>query len=194
MAGFLTRLRFGRPFVSLKLAMSLDGKIALPSGESRWITGQQARAHAHLERSRSEMILIGRRTFECDYPALDVRLEGLEHRSPRRALLTSGDAPEGWEKIARPQDIAALEAVDHLLVEGGAAAASSFLAADLVDRLLLYRAPILLGQGKDALGPIGLDSLAAAHGRWRLQDSRMLGIDRLDVYERVRQDEAPSQV
>jgi diaminohydroxyphosphoribosylaminopyrimidine deaminase/5-amino-6-(5-phosphoribosylamino)uracil reductase len=188
MAGFLTRQRLGRPFVTLKLAMSLDGKIAPASGSSRWITGEDARTHAHLERSRADMILVGRGTFETDSPALDVRLEGLEDRSPRRAILTSGEAPEGWETVAGPDAISALEGVNDLLVEGGAGAASAFLAADLVDRLLIYRAPILIGEGKAALGDIGLASLADAHGRWRLEDSRMLGIDRLDVYDRVRGD------
>ena len=90
------------------------------------------------------------------------------------------------EEIAAPEEIARLEKVDHLFVEGGAATASAFLEADLVDRLLLYRAPILIGAGKPALGDIGLDALADAHGRWRIIDSRMLGIDRLEVYERVR--------
>jgi diaminohydroxyphosphoribosylaminopyrimidine deaminase/5-amino-6-(5-phosphoribosylamino)uracil reductase len=192
MAGFLTRQRLGRPFVTLKLAMSLDGRIALPSGESRWITGPEARAHAHLERARSEMILVGRVTLETDSPALDVRLEGLEQHKPRRAVLTSGDAPAGWEKVDSPAAIAALEGVDHLLVEGGAGTASAFLAADLVDRLLLYRAPILIGEGRPALGDIDLHRLADAHMKWRPHDSRMLGIDRLEVYERVRQDEPGS--
>jgi diaminohydroxyphosphoribosylaminopyrimidine deaminase/5-amino-6-(5-phosphoribosylamino)uracil reductase len=186
MAGFLTRQRFARPFVTLKLAMSLDGRIAPASGSSRWITGEDARAHGHLERSRADMILVGRGTFEADSPALDVRLEGLESRSPRRAILTSGEAPEGWERVESPGAIAALERVNDLLLEGGAGAASAFLAADLVDRLLIYRAPILIGDGKVALGGIGLASLAEAHGRWRLEDSRMLGIDRLEVYVRVR--------
>ena len=66
------------------------------------------------------------------------------------------------------------------------ATATAFLAADLVDRLLIYRAPILIGEGKRAVGDIGLDALADAHGRWRLADARLLGIDRLEVYERVR--------
>jgi diaminohydroxyphosphoribosylaminopyrimidine deaminase/5-amino-6-(5-phosphoribosylamino)uracil reductase len=88
MAGFLTRQLLGRPNVTLKLAMSLDGRIALPSGESRWISGEDARAHVHGERARTDMILIGRGTFEADRPKLDVRLPGLEARAPRRALLT----------------------------------------------------------------------------------------------------------
>jgi len=184
--GFLMRRREARPFVTLKLATSLDGRIALPSGESRWITGAQARAHGHLERARHEMILVGRGTLAADAPTLDVRLPGLEGRSPRRAVLTTGDAPDGWEKVAAPAAIGALDKVDHLLVEGGAGAASAFLAADLVDRLLLYRAPILIGEGRAALGDIGPGSLAEAHGRWHLADARALGSDRLEVYERVR--------
>ncbi|WP_184087981.1 bifunctional diaminohydroxyphosphoribosylaminopyrimidine deaminase/5-amino-6-(5-phosphoribosylamino)uracil reductase RibD [Sphingomonas xinjiangensis] len=176
MAGFLTRQAKGRPHVTLKLATSLDGRIALPSGESRWITGPQARAHAHLERARHEAILVGRGTWEIDRPRLDVRLAGLEHRAPRRLVLSStGD-------LRSPSDIAGLEGVDHLLVEGGAEAAAAFLRAGLVDRLLLYRAPILLGTGKPALGDIGLPDLASAHGRWSLLDARQLGSDRLEVY------------
>ena len=212
MAGFLTRQRDGRPFITLKLATSLGGCIAAASGESKWITGPEARAHAHLERSRHEAILVGRGTYEADGPALDVRLAGLEARSPQRFVLSTtrhaglvpaSTAPQtiapveewtpervrgdgSWETIASPSAIATLEDIDHLLVEGGAATAAAFLAADLVDRLLLYRAPILIGGGKPALADIGLTELAGAHGRWRWHDTRMLGSDRLEVYERVR--------
>ena len=186
MAGFLTRLRLGRPFITLKLAMSLDGKIALPSGESRWITGEDARAHVHLERARSDMILVGRGTYERDRPKLDVRLPGLEERSPLRALLTRGEAVEGWARLGSPEEVFGLDEVNDLLIEGGSATASAFLAAVLVDRMLIYRAPILIGDGKSSVGYIGLTDLADAHRRWTLADSRMLGIDRLEVYERDR--------
>ncbi len=270
-AGFLTRRAFGRPQVTLKLATSLDGCIAMADGTSRWITGPQARAHAHLERSRHEAILVGRGTFEADAPKLDVRVAGLEARAPRRVMLSStlsgvdpGPVPlsspapigravatadltttgltaappavalpaamlqpapmrhfaairhpsegwslsvgeselapqgdpslrwgdgqaDGWTIIVCPADIATLDGVDHILVEGGAQTAAAFLAADLVDRLLLYRAPILIGGGKPAIGDIGID-LAAAHGRWGAVDARQLGSDRLEVYERARSD------
>jgi len=188
MAGFLTRQRLGRPHVTLKLATSLDGRIARADGESRWITGAKARAHVHLERSRHEAILVGRGTWEADAPRLDVRLRGLEARSPRRFILTNRrpDHADGWEWVDSPSAIAGLDRVDHLFVEGGAGAAAAFLREDLVDRLLLYRAPILIGEGRSAIGDIGLLSLADAHGRWRLLDSRMLGSDRLEVYERRR--------
>ncbi|WP_077148871.1 bifunctional diaminohydroxyphosphoribosylaminopyrimidine deaminase/5-amino-6-(5-phosphoribosylamino)uracil reductase RibD, partial [Sphingopyxis sp. KK2] len=184
MAPWWTRQGQGRPFVTLKLATSLDGAIARADGSSRWITGPRARAHGHLERARHEAILVGRGTYEADSPKLDVRLPGLEGRSPRRLMLTRGAAPDGWTAVALPESV---DGVDSLLVEGGAGAASAFLAADRVDRLLLYRAPILIGAGKAALGDIGLADLADAHGRWRLADSRLLGSDRLDVYERARE-------
>lgn len=186
MAGFLTRRREGRPHVTLKLATSLDGRIALPDGTSRWITGASARAHAHVERARAELIVVGRRTFETDAPRLDVRLAGLEARSPARALLTGGEAPEGWLGLPEPAAIADADA-DHVLIEGGAGAAAAFLAADLVDRLLLYRAPILIGAGRPAIDDIGLADLGDAHGRWTLHEARMLGSDRLEVYERARE-------
>ena len=184
MAPWWTRQALGRPFVTLKLATSLDGRIAMADGSSRWITGARARAHGHLERAQHEAILVGRGTLDADAPKLDVRLPGLEGRGPNKLLLTKGAAPEGWAAIASPESI---DGIDSLLGEGGAGAASAFLAADRVDRLLLYRAPILIGGGRAALGDIGLADLADAHGRWRLDDSRMLGSDRLDVYERVRE-------
>jgi diaminohydroxyphosphoribosylaminopyrimidine deaminase / 5-amino-6-(5-phosphoribosylamino)uracil reductase len=184
MAPWWTRQTAGRPYVTLKLATSLDGCIAMRDGSSRWITGERARAHGHRERAGHQAILVGRGTLEVDDPKLDVRLPGLEARSPKRLLLTRGMAPTGWTAVDSPESIAG---VDSVLVEGGAAAASAFLAADRVDRLLLYRAPILIGGGRPALGDIGLTDLANAHGRWRLTDSRLLGSDRLDVYERVRE-------
>ncbi|WP_353203997.1 bifunctional diaminohydroxyphosphoribosylaminopyrimidine deaminase/5-amino-6-(5-phosphoribosylamino)uracil reductase RibD [Sphingomonas sp.] len=192
MAGFLTRRALGRPHVTLKLAVSLDGATALGSGLSKWITGPEARAHTHLERARHEAILVGRGTLEADDPALDVRLAGLEPRAPRRIVL-SQTASTGWEQIATPHDIAALDGVDHLLVEGGATTAAAFLSADLVDRLLLYRAPIVVGGGR-TLPDLGLIDLTDAHGRWRNSDARTLGSDRLEVYERVRDSAVPAKV
>jgi len=187
LSGYLTRLRLGRPRVTLKLALSIDGKIALPSGESQWITGEDARRHVHLERSRSDMILVGRGTYMADSPRLDVRLPGLEERSPRRALLTSGEAVEGWEVLRSPEDVFRLHDVNDLLVEGGSATATAFLSADLVDRILIYRAPIIVGEGKSSFGYVGLDAIADAHGKWRPAGERRLGIDRLEIYERVRE-------
>ena len=186
LAGWLTRLELGRPRITLKLALSIDGKIALPSGESKWITGEDARRHVHVERARNDMILVGRGTYQADKPRLDVRLPGLESASPRRALLTRGEAVEGWEILRNPQDVYRLHDVNDLLVEGGSATATAFLSEDLVDRILIYRAPIIVGEGKSSFGYVGLDAIGDAHGRWRLVDEQRLGVDRLEVYERIR--------
>jgi diaminohydroxyphosphoribosylaminopyrimidine deaminase/5-amino-6-(5-phosphoribosylamino)uracil reductase len=220
MAGFLTRRAHGRPHVTLKLALSLDGAAAMADGQSQWITGAAARAHTHLERSRHDAILVGRGTWETDRPRLDVRLPGLEDRSPLRVVLTTNPPlqgevaaqradggvatcgavsnldtppsavqadtfPSGRDTvyITTPTAIATLPA-DHLFVEGGAHTAAAFLRTDLVDRLLLYRAPILIGGGR-TLPDLGLIDLAAAHDHWTLADQRQLGSDRLEVYERA---------
>lgn len=187
MAGWLMQQENGRPFITLKLATSLDGCIALANGESRWITGPAARAHGHLERARSNLILVGRGTFDADTPSLDVRLPGLEACSPDKLLLTSGQAPLGWTALPCPQEVHMLSDAQYLLIEGGAAAAAAFVKADLVDRLLLHRAPILLGGGKSALADTGLDQLSGAHGQWQRSNTRQLGSDMLEVYERVRE-------
>ncbi len=215
MAGWLSVIERGRPFVTLKLATSIDGCIATASGESQWITGDAARAHGHLQRALSDMILVGRGTFEADAPTLNVRLPGLEDRSPVRAVLSqssngsdnlgsrrgaeaqriSATSPrlrasarthlEAWTQVRSPQDIFTLADTQYLLIEGGAKTAASFIAAGLVDRVLLYRAPIFIGGGRACLADIGLQSLSDAHGWWRHVDTRQLGSDSLDVYEAV---------
>ena len=186
LAGYLALRRLGRPFVTLKLALTADGFIARTDGTSKWITGEAARAHAHLMRAMSDAILVGGGTLRADSPGLDVRLPGLEPRSPRRFVLTRGAAPEGWEALPDPEAIHQLEDVQHLLVEGGAQAGEAFLAAGLVDRLLLYRAPVEFGEGIPAFRDPGPDGLPiapqAAYYGWRLEDRRQLGSDVLEVY------------
>lgn len=186
LAGYLLQRRAGRPQVTLKLALALDGCIALADGSSQWITGPQARAHCHRERARADAILIGGGTLRADAPQLTVRLPGLEQRSPRRLVLTRGTAPDGWTALPAPDAITGLADVQYLFVEGGAGAAAAFLRADLVDRLLLYRAPLLIGGGLPALGDIGLGSLDQAHGRWQMADRRALGADTLEIFDRTR--------
>lgn len=190
LAGYLSLRRRGRPYVTLKLAMSLDGCIALADGASRWITGESARAHAHLERAQSDAVLVGGGTLRTDAPRLDVRLAGLEAHRPQRWVLTRQAPPAGWQSIGEPGDIAGMVDVAWLLVEGGGETAAAFFAADLVDRLLLYRAPIVIGGGRRGVSDLGLGELTTSHGRWRLADRRRLGDDTLEVYERLRQQEA----
>lgn len=186
LAGFLTRMTRGRPWVTLKLATSLDGCIALADGTSQWITGEAARAHVHAHRARHDAILVGGGTWRSDQPRLDVRLPGLEARSPARVVLTRGPATEGTTALPAPEAIGALEGVQYLYVEGGAKTAAAFIAADLVDELHLYTAPVLIGDGKRALGPLGLEGLAQAHGRWSLATRRQLGSDAFAAYLRTR--------
>jgi diaminohydroxyphosphoribosylaminopyrimidine deaminase/5-amino-6-(5-phosphoribosylamino)uracil reductase len=185
LAGYAKLRRHGRPHATLKLATSLDGCIALANGESRWITGEAARAHSHAMRARSDAILIGGGTLRADAPKLDVRLPGLESRSPERWVLSRGKPPKGWRALPSPDAISTMADIQYLFIEGGAETAAAFLAAGLVDRLLLYRAPIVIGGGKPCIGDIGLTSLADAHGQWRMTDRRQLGSDTLEVYSHV---------
>ncbi|GGD87397.1 putative bifunctional riboflavin biosynthesis protein RibG [Tsuneonella deserti] len=186
LAGYLARKRLGRPHVTLKLAMSLDGCIALADGTSQWVTGAVARAHVHSRRAKADAILVGGGTWRADAPRLDVRLPGLEDRSPERWLLTSEPCPDGFRAIAFPDAVMEMAEVQYLYVEGGAQTAASFLAADLVDRLEIYRAPVLIGAGLRAVGDIGLDELDGAHGRWELAEQAQLGSDTFTAYRRLR--------
>ena len=183
LAGYLSLQRRRRPEITLKLATSLDGCIALESGESQWITCDEARAHAHAMRAKADAILVGGGTLRADAPRLDVRLPGLEYRSPERWVLTRGEAPENWRALPSPESVGTMADIQYLFIEGGAGAASAFLSAGLVDRLLIYRAPIVIGGGLPAISDIGLGALGEAHGQWRLADQRQLGSDTLEVYQ-----------
>lgn len=187
LAGFAGRLTRGRPELTLKIALSLDGRLALPDGTSQWITGETARLYAHALRARADLVLVGGGTLRADKPRLDVRLPGHRGPQPARAALTGGPVPEGWLRF---DSLGALDAhatdagVNRILCEGGGRLASSLLAADRVDRLVILRAPLLLGAGR-GLDTLILPSLDAARGRWQAEDSRMLGPDRLELYRRA---------
>jgi diaminohydroxyphosphoribosylaminopyrimidine deaminase/5-amino-6-(5-phosphoribosylamino)uracil reductase len=184
LAGYLVRAREGRPHVTLKLALSEDGHLTPGPGKGQWLTGEIARAHVHALRVRMDAILVGRATFAADAPRLDVRLPGLEKRSPERWLLTAGAAPDGWQALPSPEAVTSIPEAQYLMVEGGAQTARAFLAAGLVDRMLLYRAPLTVGGGGPALPELTEPALAAT-GEWSRIDSRPLGKDRLDVYEKA---------
>lgn len=183
LAGYLTRTAKARPHVTLKLALSEDGRLTPGLGKGQWLTGEAARAHVHAMRARMDAIVVGRGTFEADAPRLDVRMPGIEPRSPERWLLTRGLAPAGWRILATPEEIGAMGDAQTLMVEGGAQVARAFLAAGLVDRLLLYRAPLTVGGEGPAL-PELTEAALTGSADWRLVDTRALGKDTLAVYER----------
>ena len=184
LAGYLTRAARARPHVTLKLALSADGLLAPPPGHGQWLTGPIARAHVHAWRARMDAIVVGRGTLAADNPTLDVRLPGIEARSPARWLLSHTDAPAGWHTLASPAAITAMPDTQYLMVEGGAATARAFLAAGLVDRLLLYRAPHHVGGPGSALPELTAPALAQ-NPDWQWTDTRPLGNDTLDLYERA---------
>jgi diaminohydroxyphosphoribosylaminopyrimidine deaminase / 5-amino-6-(5-phosphoribosylamino)uracil reductase len=156
LAPYLTHRRTGRPYVVLKMAASMDGRTAAPDGSSRWITGEEARRDAHRLRAESDAVLVGAGTVRADDPELTVR--HVEGRDPLRVVL--GSAPPGARvhpSLELHGDLGAVldelggKGVVQLLVEGGATVARAFHQARLVDRYVVYLAPVLFG-GDDALG------------------------------------------
>ncbi|MCO1339866.1 riboflavin biosynthesis protein RibD [Kocuria polaris] len=167
----------GRPFTSLHLAQTLDGRIAAPDGTSQWITGPASRHHSHGVRARADAIVAGTGTILADDPRLTARLaDGTDaHRQPLRVVMGLRDVPadaavigDGHFLHVRTRDPAealrelASVGVAHAMVEGGAAIAGAFLAADLIDEVWLYQAPIVLGGGRAAVVDLGIETLASA--------------------------------
>lgn len=229
LAGFLGRVRRGLPLVTLKLATTLDARIATRDGESKWITGGPARRMVHALRARHDAILTGVGTVRADDPMLTCRLPGLEARSPVRIVLDSKlstpissalvgsardiktmiiatpEASKGAEAALSEQGVevlrvdadatgrvaprAALECVadrgtTSVLLEAGGGVATSFLAANVVDEVVWFRAPMLLGgDGKPALEALGIDKLSLAR-RFQRVDTATIGEDMVETYRR----------
>ncbi len=170
----------GRPLVSAKFACSLDGRIATHTGESRWITGEEARRHVHRLRHENDAILVGVGTVLADDPMLNARFPGARQplkvvldsrgRTPATARVRLGPAPL---LIDRGDDLPALLAgladrgVLSLLVEGGARVLGSFFDAGLVDRLFAYLSPSIIG-GEGAPAAVGGVGASALSDRPRL--------------------------
>lgn len=205
--GFHRRMSGGRPWLRMKLAMSLDGRSALPDGRSQWITGAQARLDGHRWRARSCAMITGVGTVLADDPQMTARLPhdsvqqplrvvlDREHRTPRDARLRADahylilhasrepvrngqSLPVRDERLDLHAAVDALAArgCNEILVEAGPTVSAAFLRAELVDEVIIYAAPALLGQGLPAAELGVLDDLDA---RIRLDwlDSRRIGDD-----------------
>ena len=144
----------GRPLVTYKVAMTLDGRVTVPG--SRWVTGEESRRRVHELRAESDAVAVGMGTVRADDPALTARDVGAT-RQPRRLAFGRGPLPEGSELELRSggleEELGALaeEGVRTLLLEGGPTVAGSFLTSGLVDKLLVFVAPRLSGDGP---GPV----------------------------------------
>ncbi len=187
--GFLTRVRLGRPMVTLKLATSFDGRIATAGGDSQWITGAAARRHVHALRLRHDAIMVGGGTARADRPALNVRGFGAV-RQPVRVIVSAGalpdlppeDADHGplWHLSGDPRAVLAelgRRGLTRVLCEGGGVFAAALLRAGLVDELVGYTAGLLLGaDGRSAVGPLELAALQEAP-RFHLVEAQVVGAD-----------------
>ncbi|HIY94135.1 MAG TPA: bifunctional diaminohydroxyphosphoribosylaminopyrimidine deaminase/5-amino-6-(5-phosphoribosylamino)uracil reductase RibD [Candidatus Rothia avicola] len=174
-----------RPFVTAKIASSLDGYIAATDGTSQWITGEEARTDGHTLRARADAIMVGTGTVQADNPQLTARTGTgqLAEHQPLRVVVGESALLEGSHLARavdqgnalhyRTRDLTSVltdlhgRGVRHLMVEGGPALITALIRTNLVDELYWYRAPLLLGAGKPALGDLGITSLDQA-GRWQL--------------------------
>jgi diaminohydroxyphosphoribosylaminopyrimidine deaminase/5-amino-6-(5-phosphoribosylamino)uracil reductase len=162
-----TWIAHGRPFVTYKAAITLDGRVSVPG--SRWVSGEESRRRVHELRAASHTVAVGMGTVRADNPALDARDVGAE-RQPRRIAFGRGPLPDASElelcdgpleeELARLAE----EGVQSLLLEGGPTLATAFMQADVVDKLLLFVAPRLSGSGPRFLAdlerPVELSGLA----------------------------------
>ena len=186
----------GRPHVTLKLATSLDGRVAAADATSQWITGPAARAHGHRFRAKVGAILVTTGTVLADDPALTARDAAGELAASQPLVVVVGNreipqgarvrrAPGGYlhlrtHSVAEVLTVLAERQIRQVLVEGGPALATAFLAAGVVDRLHAYFAPLLLGAGLAAVGDFGVGTLAAGV-RFHTEKVRRLGDDALLV-------------
>lgn len=181
-----------RPFITVKLAQSLDARINAPDGTSQWITSPESRNHAHGLRARVDGILIGTNTAVIDNPRLSARTRDgqLHGKQPYRLVMGQRELPEslalaegdGWEQINTHDVHAVIRRANelglgHLLIEGGATVASAFIEADLADELYCYQAPLLIGAGSSSVN-LPTTTLGQAH-RYRLDSSSNESLARL---------------
>lgn len=172
---FVHAVRHGRPFVVLKAAVTVDGRVAAADGSSFWITGQAAREHAHGQRARAGAIVVGTETVLRDDPWLSARPGGVEEGpQPLRAVVGMRPTPGArvWRDgnavhLPTRDPAEALEAlagrgVRTVILEGGPTLHSAFMRAGLVDELQVYTAPVLLGEGPSLVSGLGIGTMERA--------------------------------
>lgn len=172
--GFFKARKFGLPFVTLKVATSLDSKIATKNFDSKWITSQKARDFAHLLRAKNDAILVGANTVRKDNPRLDCRIPGLENFSPKKIILSNKNDFSADLKIfsdsknlplffaGEPKNILqkiCAEGLNSVLIEGGQNVATQFLQSNLVDELVWIRSKKIIGN--DGIAAIGAMNFSA---------------------------------
>jgi diaminohydroxyphosphoribosylaminopyrimidine deaminase/5-amino-6-(5-phosphoribosylamino)uracil reductase len=194
----------GRPLVTWKTAATLDGLVAAADGTSKWITGPAARQDVHRLRAASDAVMVGTGTVLADDPELTVRLADQPVRQPLRVVMGQRAVPATARvRTAGPMDaflpittrdpkqaLAVLQrrGAHGVLLEGGPLLARSFLRAGLVDRIVWYVAPALLGSGREAVPSLGITTIGDA-ARFVVTGVRQVGDDvRIDV-EPVRRQE-----
>ncbi len=171
-------VRTGRPWLTWKLAASLDGRVAAADGTSRWITGPEARADVHAQRSRCGAVVVGTGTVLADDPHLTARdADGeVRGRQPVRVVVGRREVPAGARVldgaaetlVLRTRDVKAVVAelaargVHHAWLEGGPTLAAAFLDARLVDEVVAYVAPVLLGRGRNVVTDLGVTTIGEA--------------------------------
>lgn len=194
-ADWLTAHRLGRPHITVKWAQSLDGRAAAADGSSQWITGPDARADVHHRRAEAAAIVVGTGTVLADNPALTARDgERLFEQQPIPVVIGSRATPSDAALHRHPhkplfydtRDLPAVMAdlhergIQNVFVEGGPTLASAFIAAGLVDRVLVYIAPVLLGGDRLALADLGVTTITAAR-RLTIDEWIPLGADLLAI-------------
>ncbi len=166
----------GRPFVAYKAAVTLDGRVTVPG--RRWVSGEESRRRVHELRAASDAVAVGMGTVRADAPRLDARDVGVETQ-PRRLAFGHGQLPPGSELELRSgtidEELRALAAdgVQSLLLEGGPTLATAFLAAGFVDKLFLFVAPVVAGEGPHLLGDLD-EPLELLHLRTELSGEDVL--------------------
>jgi diaminohydroxyphosphoribosylaminopyrimidine deaminase/5-amino-6-(5-phosphoribosylamino)uracil reductase len=189
---WLHRQRTGRPHVTWKYATSIDGRSAAADGSSQWITSDAARADVHRRRAAADAIIVGTGTVFADDPALSARRPDgtLTDRQPLRVVVGEREISseskvlndDSRTMVIRTHDphevIKALSDRTDVLVEGGPTLAGAFLRAGVIDRIVAYVAPILLGGPITAVDDVGVPSIARAL-RWRFDGVEPIGPDLL---------------